>query len=391
MGRLGCSLLVLLTGCAAPKATPVAASALEPPRPSSPASLVSSSGGASGSAAVQALRARLGGDSVTLTLEPALQESAERAVHDAGKAAAAVVISPETGDVLALASVPGERGDPLLVAHAPASTFKPFVALAALEAGVLAAGSQRTCSGKFNVDGVTLSCFGVHGKEDVRKAIAASCNSFFYQVGMELDFARLAQGVRRFGYGERTGIELEDEAGFVPEAAEVTGRARAVEAIGHGKARITLLQLARAYAALANGGKLLRLGLVRSRRGTDGALHSVERPPATTIELAPSALETVRRGLLDAVSEEYGIAHPIARADLAFAAKTGSADAAPLPGAKPDAEPDTDRWLVAYAPASAPKIVIAVRVERGAEPPLSVVRSVLDVWKDTPQQRATQR
>lgn len=331
----------------------------------------------------EALQARLGGDQVTLTLHPKLQAAAERAVRASGKTTALVAIAPDTGDVLAMFSVPGERGDPLLVAHPPASTFKTIVTLAALEAGALTATTSKTCTGAYDFEGQTFRCPSAHGALDAGKALAVSCNSFFYDVATQVAPERVRDMARRLGLGERTGIELQDEPGAVPDPAEARHADRLLDAIGHGKYRVTLLQLARAYAALVNGGNLQRLGVVRARKNSHGTLVPIKRPVDRVLEFPPPQLELVRAGLLAAVEADYGRAHEFAIPGLPFAGKTGGADAPPLAGAAADAPEDIDGWFIAYAPANAPKILIAVRVERkGDVAPPALAKAVLEAWRD---------
>jgi penicillin-binding protein 2 len=321
------------------------------------------------------LQARLGGSNVALTLVPRLQSAAERAVTEAGKTASIVAIAADSGDVLALYSVPGERGDPLLVAQLPASTFKPLVAFAALEAGALDASTVKECTGSYDFEGKHFTCTGKHGSLNVEKALAASCNAFFYDLATAVAPERVRDVARRFGYGERTGIELADEAGQVPESEETPRTLRVLDAIGHGNYRITLLQLARAYAAIANGGKLPSLSLIRGQRASRAQ---------RTLELSASHLAIVHQGLLDAVSADYGRAHAFAIPGLAFAGKTGGAEAPPLKDATPAAEQDEDGWFVAYAPASKSQIVVAARVERrGSVVPAALVKTVLEAWRDS--------
>jgi cell division protein FtsI/penicillin-binding protein 2 len=170
----------------------------------------------------------------------------------------------------------------------------------------------------------------------------------------------------------------------VPEPAEARRADRLLDAVGHGKYRVTLLQLARAYAALVNGGKLQRLGVVHARKNSHGTMLPVKRPFDRVLEFPPPQLELVRAGLLAAVAADYGRAHEFAIPGLPFAGKTGGVEAPPLAGAAANASEDVDGWFVAYAPANAPKILVAVRVERKGEvAPPALVKAVLEAWRDT--------
>jgi cell division protein FtsI/penicillin-binding protein 2 len=306
-----------------------------------------------------------------------LQAAAETAVRDVGKAGAVVALEPDTGAVRAVYSVSGDRGDPLLVAHVPASTFKVFSAIAGLEAGALTATTEKECTGVFPFGGKELRCSKVHGRETTSQAITRSCNSFFYAVGAEIDHARVLDVARRFGFGSRTGIEMSDDPGSVPGDArnqeikrDPANTMPLLDAIGHGEIEVTLLQLARAFAVIANGGKLVRLGLARGR--------GVER----TVPIRPEDLALVRRALVDVVEADDGTAHAFAIPGFPYAGKTGSADAPPLNGV----DTDEDAWFVAYAPPNDAKILVAARVERAdvTRDAKLVVRRVLDAWRAAP-------
>jgi penicillin-binding protein 2 len=303
-----------------------------------------------------------------------LQAAAESALKDIGKAGAVVALEPDTGAVRAAYSVPGDRGDPLLVAHVPASTFKVFAAIAGLEAGAITATTEKECTGVFPFAGKELTCSKPHGRENTTQAITRSCNSFFYAVGAEIDHARVLDVARRFGFGSRTGIELSDEPGNVPDEAryeqikrDPTSTMPLLDAIGHGEIKVTLLQQARAFAVIANGGKLVRLGMAHG--------GGVERQ----VPFRPEDLAFVRAALVDVVEAEDGTAHGFAIPGLPYAGKTGSADALPSNGV----DTDEDAWFIAYAPPTAAKILVAARVERAdvSRDAKLVVRRVLEAWR----------
>lgn len=361
--RVGVVLLAFATACAA-KPPPSATASARAPAASPPAEVASSY--------VTSLKARIGA-ARPLSLDARLQSAAERALLTTHKAGAVVAFEPDTGVVRALFSVSKERGDPLLVAHVPASAFKPIAAFAGLEAGVLVPTTERECTGVFPFGGKELHDAKAHGRLTTPEAIYQSCNTFFYSMATRIRHARLLEVARRFGLGAPTGIELPEEAGSVENDARAQEIKRdpastvpLQDASGHGEIKATLLQLARAYAAIANGGKILRLGL------TGGG---VER----SISLRPADLELVRAALVEVVANEAGTAHSVEIAGFPFAGKTGSGEAPPLNGI----ETDDDRLFVAYAPPENPKILVAARVERASQEhgALAVVKSVLEAWR----------
>jgi penicillin-binding protein 2 len=315
-----------------------------------------------------------GAHGVHSNIDTVLQAEAESALRDVGKAGAVIAIDPNTGAVRAMHSVPGDRGDPLLVAHIPASTFKTFAAIAGLEAGALTPTTEKACTGVFPFAGKELRCAKAHGRETPSQAISRSCNSFFYAVGAEVDHARILEVSRRFGFGSRTGIDLPDETGTVPSRAryeelrrDPTSTVPLLDAIGHGEIKVNLLQLARAYAVIANGGTLMRLA--RSGSG------DLERNVPIRLE----DLELVRTALVDVVEAEDGVAHAFSIPGFPYAGKTGSGEAPPLNGLATG----DDAWFVAYAPPNDARVLIAARVERAdaARDAKLVVRRVLDAWR----------
>ena len=352
-----------------------ACSGQKPPATSvGPAPATSPSASVESSSYVRALKDKLGDQ--RLTLEPALQDATEAAIRGTDRAAAMVAVVPSTGKVLALFSRPGERGDPLLTAHMPASTFKAFAAFAGLEAGKLTATTVKECTGHFAFAGKEFRCASVHGKETTAQAIALSCNSFFYEMATEVDHGVVLDVARRVGFGRKTNIELPEETGVVEDhdrqmeiARDPESTVPLLDAIGHGEITVTLLQLARAFAAISTG-KLVSFHVTEA-----GLLD--DAPNAKPVALRAQDLALVRAALVDAVAAPQGTAHELFRPDLAIAAKTGSAEAPPREGSSGEEE---ERWFVAYAPASEPSILVAARVERVRTPDDAkvLVRQVLD-------------
>lgn len=311
----------------------------------------------------------------------------------------AVVMEVETGRVLAYYSRPGydptsmSRGPtheerealtrdpraPLLdrvagEARHPASTFKTLTALAALESGVLEAQEVMDCRGQVQVDGHEMTCHGVHGKLDVRGAIAASCNAFFYRVGMKLGLKELLGWTRQMGFGERTGIALPGElAGHVPGnvqgVQEDAGPALAASvSCGHGPVKATLLQMASAYAAIANGGRLYTPTVVDRITGADGTLVEAFEPHVRrNVQISEQVRQTLLAALTDAVDDPRGTGHSAKRDDIAIAGKSGTSQVKGrgLPPELVSAQDGlvNEAFFVALAPAQDPKLVMVVYVE----------------------------
>jgi hypothetical protein len=318
---------------------------------------------------VAALEQQLSPGSV-LSLVPELQAAAEQALLGAGRAGAVVALDPRDGSVKALFSVAGDRGDPLLTPQQPGSTFKTFMTIAAHRAGALERDTVLTCTGGFDFAGVRLTCPLAHGAENPVRALAVSCNSFYYQLAAKVDPARVAALTRELGWDARTGIELDDAPGVVPEppvqaSSKVTPRP-AIDAVGHGEYRLTPLGLARAYAVFANGGKLVDLHLVTAHRTADGSVVPAPRPRPKQLDVDPAAIGLVLDGLRDAVASDEGRAHPLAIPGYPFFGKTGATDAPRRPNTPPDLV-EEDRWFVAFAPLLSPELLVVARVERAQE------------------------
>jgi penicillin-binding protein 2 len=357
--------------------------------------------------------ARLGLD-VELSLDVPTQHALERSLaremaRVGSRAAAGAALDPRTGEVLALASRPTYRpavftrprerairrllhdpGRPLvdraIAGGYPAgSTFKPIVATAALEQGLLGPSDVLPAPGRLSLYGRTFRGFGGrgHGSLDLVQALKVSSDTFFYQLGARFyetdrsgDHIGLQAWARRFGLGRLTGIDLPGEAaGVVPDrgwkARVLFPREREPVdriwlpgdsvnmSIGQGYLQVTPLQMAVAYAAIANGGAVLTptvASRVLDRRG-----RSVMdlRGRRRRLGARPETLAEVRRGLELAANGPGGTATAVfGRLPAAdrVAGKTGTAE---NPGG-----PDHS-WFVGYAPASAPRIVLAVVVEGG--------------------------
>jgi penicillin-binding protein 2 len=316
------------------------------------------------------------GETITLTLDVAIQRAAEQGLH--GHRGAAVVLDPANGDILALASAPaydlnvlsGKVSRQMLAwlhgsqmpeinratrgRYPPGSVFKIVTAAAALEAGEVQPNTYYYCDGVYH--GIHCWKRSGHGALSLTEAIAHSCNVAFMKQAEAVGIARLSAMGRRFGFGATTGIDvLRESQGTVPdpEWAKAHGQHWRVgdtlqTGIGQSALEVTPLQSARLIAAIANGGKLVHPRLVRS--------VGDRQYPATEPELIGLKPETVRRitrGLRAVVGE--GTARQLDPA-LRIAGKTGTAQ---NPGGEDHA------WFVGYAPAHAPRVAVAVLVEHG--------------------------
>jgi penicillin-binding protein 2 len=334
------------------------------------------------------------GAQVVTTVDRRIQEAAERAME--GHAGAVVVMDPRSGDVLAMVSTPAfeidrftgtidraawlrvvqDQSFPLLnraiqSQYAPGSVFKVVVAAAGLQEGSLTPGDRVHCNGEFHLGGVTFKDWkeGGHGLVDTYRAIAQSCNVFFYQAGLKIGGATIARYARAFGFGETTGIELGSEKfGLIPQPVARRRGWPAGEtvnmSIGQGPVLVTPMQVARFMAAVANGGVLWRPRLVqRVERPEKGVVYSDPGRVNGHVDLSPVVWEFLRRGLW-AVVNDGGTGAAARIPGLEIAGKTGTAQMI----AKSKAALGQDHaWFAAFAPVRDPEVVVVVLVERGGK------------------------
>jgi cell division protein FtsI/penicillin-binding protein 2 len=274
-------------------------------------------------------------------------QEAQRAVDDVLAAsnapAAAVVLDIEGPRVLALG---GHQGaDPVTQARRPGSTVKPLIAWLAAEHGLLAPRDVVTCDRAFpGPEG--FHCFDRHGPLDLPSAITVSCNVYFMELGVRLGLGRVAAGLTSFGLARRTGLAAGEVDGFVatPEwVASTPGlpamRREAVIAAGHGPLEVTLLELAVAYAALAQ-----RLSSSRSH-------------------VSDATRREILDGLRRVVNDPNGTGRAAAVPGRDLAGKTGTAEATSFAEEQRGVQNRAENgWFVGFTPSARPRRVIAVVV-----------------------------
>ena len=333
------------------------------------------------------------GQTLVLTLDAALCAELDSALAYWG-AGAGVVMDVHTGEILAAASRPAydpnvlvegiptalwrelseDPGKPLFnrlvqATYAPGSTFKPLVALAGLERGIIDRETRfRTCTGGLRLGNRVFRCWEErgHGSLAVVDALSRSCDVYFYQLGERLGVDRIADEARRFGLGQTSGLDLDLEArGLVPDRAYYdkrfgkrgwsTGVSWNV-GIGQGEVLVNIVQMARLYAALANGGFL---PVPRLRHHVEDVAGNTVIPfsPARgeRLHLDPADLAAVRQGMENVLSGG-GTAAGSALRDFPTAGKTGTVQ---NPHGKEHA------FFCGYAPADKPEIAVALIVEHG--------------------------
>lgn len=333
------------------------------------------------------------GQGLHLTLDLDLQQAAERLMRD--KVGVVVALDPRDGAVLAMVSMPSydpnkfargirpdewaalleDDNDPLQNraiqnAFSPGSVFKMVMATAGLAEGAITPQSRVFCGGSTVLYGNRFRCWrsGGHGSVDLAKAVAQSCNVYFYQLGKTLGIERIAHWSRLFGFGRPTGIELGGErSGIVPDE-EWSARVRnhpwypgetISVAIGQGALSTTPLQMARAVAVVANGGYLVTPHLVRG-----GATTAPEK-----LDISPDILDRVRLAM-GGVIQPGGTAYWSSRVEgLEYGGKTGTVQ---VVGGQLGVDHDKQEWALrnhawfgSFAPLDDPQIVVVVFNEHG--------------------------
>ena len=381
-----------------------------------------------GGRAVRLLRrtAPVAGNNLVLTVDLDLQKVAEEAFGN--RRGAMVAIEPGSGAVLALVSAPGfdpnlfvdgistqdwealnnSPDHPLLnralnSANPPGSTFKPFMALAALTTGKRTAQQAISDPGYFDFGGHRFrdDKVGGHGLVNMYQSIAQSCNTYYYKLAADLGIEQIAAFMSRLGFGSRTGVDLEGESsGVLPSPDWKKRRFKRPEqqkwyagetisvGIGQGYNAYTPLQLAHATATLAAGGVVFKPHLVRYVEDVrSGERRMIEPAPVANLGLKPEHLAEIRRAMIGVNLEGTG-RRAFAGVPYLVAGKTGTAQVYSLRGGRYKASEVRERLrdhslYIAYAPAEAPKIALAVLVENGgfgASAAAPIARQVLDYY-----------
>ena len=359
------------------------------------------------------------GNDVYLTIDFRLQKLAEDLLGE--EAGAIVALDPQTGDILALASRPsfdpnalsrGLRADvwntilqderhPLTNRaiqgqYPPGSTFKIIMAAAALDTNAIEPTETLRCEGRFRFGRRTFrdwKKYG-HGAVDLRKAIAESCDVYFYRLGDRMGVDTIAIYARRFGLGERTGIDLPAErTGLIP-SSEWKQRTRGEPwypgetisvAIGQGYVTVTPLQMAKVIGMIGNNGTVFQPHVLRGVRGRRGEWIDEWSPTqAVPLTLPAHQLEAIQSALAAVVTE--GTARGARSSVVPLAGKTGTAQVVSLRSESREETPKRFRdhaWFVAYAPFEHPSIAVAVLVEHmghGGSAAAPLVKELIEAY-----------
>ena len=256
----------------------------------------------------------------------------------------------------------------------PGSVFKPVVALAALQEGVISAGTTYTCGGVWNYFDLSQGCLCGGGTWNLYGALAHSCNTYFSNVGLNhLGIARLAPYAEYFGLGTTTGVEIGESTGTMSNPQEYrenhgvnwTDGVSAQTAIGQADNMFTPIQLATMCATIANGGVRLQTHFLDKITDYTGETVLEEYEPVELYDagLSSDVLGVVQAGM-QMVATEGTASNVFANYPVSIAAKTGTAETSSVPDTDPDyTEPNLS--FICYAPADDPEIAVAVMIEQG--------------------------
>ncbi len=363
------------------------------------------------------------GNNLVLKLDARLQEMVYRAFGN--RRGALVAIEPETGGVLAFVSNPGfdpnlfvDGIDPqnwnelntsldrpmvnraLAGTYPPGSTFKPFMALAALFYGKRTPQQAIRDPGHFNFGGHVFreGKVGGHGMVDMFKSIVVSCDTYYYVLANDLGIDNISKFMAKFGFGSRTGIDLAGESsGLLPSQEWKMRRFKqkwyAGETIsigiGQGYNAYTPLQMASAIATLANDGVMFRPHIVNYVENiTTRERTHIEPEPLRTLDLKPEHIAEIKRALIGVNKEGTG-ARAFAGAEYESAGKTGTSQVVAIKQGEKYIESRVQErhrdhaLFIAYAPSDKPKIALAVIVENsgfGSRAAAPIARQVFDYY-----------
>ncbi len=334
------------------------------------------------------------GYNIVTTIDRDIQALAEKTLSEGASRGAIVILDPNNGDILALASWPvfnpnafipniseeafkalkDNPNIPLLPrafrsAYPPGSVFKIFVGLAALESGAISFEDEFSCPTAFNIGNLTFHNWKKEhaGMLTFADALTQSCNTWFYQVGLKTGGKPIIDWAFKLGLGEKTAIPVAGEvAGRIPTDEYMMQKYRrkmgkgdiANLAIGQGDILISPLQMAQAMGAIGNGGTLYQTRLVQQLQGIDNQIITAYDVRATEqLGIKPEILAEIKKAMIAVVSSGMGTAAQARVDNIVVAGKTGTAQWGPKNKER------TAAWFAGFAPADKPKYAFAALFE----------------------------
>jgi penicillin-binding protein 2 len=365
------------------------------------------------------------GATLKLALDLEVQKTAEKLL--AGKKGAVVAVDPRDGRVLAMVSTPSfdpnwfakrprdveeyrKNVAPGLFSLAmkaempPGSTYKIVTAAAGLATGEIGPNSYVSCGGGMSFgSGYFKHCHSTHGSVNLETALAASCDVFFYRVGLNVQPDPLAAWAEKFGLGQKSGIDLPwEQEGYIPNKERHRKLAIKMKnpdtgwypgmtanvAIGQGEVLTTPLQMALVAGAIGNGGTVYEPRVVQEAfSAADGkVVYRVQPKVSHTLGLTPEQIRYIAQGLRSVVAGPRGTSHSANLASIAVAGKSGSAELRGTGGGRGA----THAWFVCYAPYDKPTIAMCVFLQsegqnyHGGADAAPIARTVLAKYFNVP-------
>ncbi|HZE57603.1 MAG TPA: penicillin-binding protein 2 [Chthoniobacterales bacterium] len=334
------------------------------------------------------------GNTVVTTLDVHLQELAESALEAKAKRGAMVIMEPDTGDILAMASWPTYNPNafvptisaekfkalqddpdiPLLPrafrsSYPPGSTFKVAVGIAALESGAVRSDEEYNCVPAITIGNVVFHNWKKtdRGALNFIEALTESCDTWFYQVGIKTGADPIIEWAQRLGFGGKTGIPLRGEVdGRVPNdqfmkathGRKILNGDIANISIGQGDTQVTPLQMAQAMAIIGNGGTFYQTRLVQQVQTVDNEIVTAfQVREKKTLGASADTMAQLRTAMVDVVNGAGGTAHQASLESVAVAGKTGTAQWGPKNKER------TAAWFAGFVPAEKPQYAFAAVYE----------------------------
>jgi penicillin-binding protein 2 len=330
------------------------------------------------------------GDDINLSIDINIQKAVEGAFGK--KAGSLVAIKPDSGEILALESLPSfdpnifsigissnewksimeDKKKPMLnravqSQYPPGSVFKIITAVAALEEGIINADEKVRCTGGINYGKWTFGCWKKegHGMVDMHKALVESCDVYFYEVGRRLGIDKIYKYAAAFGLGKETGIELmpvKERKGLIPNTEWKKEKKRLpwylgdtfISSIGQGFVTSTPIQMALMTATFVNGGKIYKPSLIKTNQTA-----------SETVNLKPETVKIIRDALVGVVNEPNGTAQGARSSIVIIGGKTGTSQVVGKKKGLAGERFMDHAWFVAFAPVDNPEIALSVFVEHG--------------------------
>lgn len=334
------------------------------------------------------------GHTVVTTLDLHLQELAEKALEAKAKRGAIVVVDPNNGDILAMASWPtydpnaftptisaekfkalqDDPNIPLLPrafrsSYPPGSTFKVAVGIAALESGTVRSDDEFDCLPAIQIGNTVFHNWKKtdRGSLNFVQALTESCDTWFYQVGIKTGAEPILDWAQRLGFGVKCGIPLRGEVeGRLPndQYMKATHGRKLLNgdianlSIGQGDTQVTPLQMAQAMAIIGNGGTFYQTRLVQHVQTVDNEIVTAfQVRTKKTLDASQGTMEQLRTGMINAVNGPAGTAHQASLENVEVAGKTGTAQWGPKTKER------TAAWFAGFVPSDHPQYAFAALYE----------------------------